>query len=562
MESLNPKWNDSFTFYQCIEIHKDEMMPKQKPSTIQFEVFDMDLIGADDLIGAVGIQLSLNDQNQPQFTEGKALSAIDITKPNKLNLNHNDKGKSKGFINVALTCEFIMATRIDLVTEEKSDDSGDPSTSIRHTLTQFPGASGTASSPCNINWICDNMEDLKDITRKITRKRHKWSANDFSNIDAPPTDLHHRFKDYYLEFVKYATNKEHRVVYFDANVYEVAYDRGSMPWEYNDTLLDITDALWVMFRQYFILNVLLHGQEEEFNIFRSYYFTSGTDEKDRCSASLLCAVCQSLYDASDAQKKLSLSLLSMLLQVALTVAIVYQVIVDWHFDILFDDRETIILICAILIFVYLAFTTDSTIRKCTAFYENINVICVIPWYFVIGDFIVNVLVPIAICCVSFFFLLQSETLGDLVLNSFALTFVYQLDDDINVFENDEDHLLREDINLFLKQKRAGDPCDESDGKIQAKDGYTGRLHKNRRQIHMVNTGFVRLLTAPLFILSNFWHALTFVYVVFIKRKDGDETGSSCCNCGGNQEVDGSQSGSYRSVTQVTDIKYNYNSIAQ
>ena len=62
----------------------------------------------------------------------------------------------------------------------------------------------------------------------------------------------------------------------------------------------------------------------------------------------------------------------------------------------------------------------------------------------------NVLIGTIICLVSFFYLLQSETITDVVLNSFALTFIIELDDMANLFESDENVLLE---NIFKLKKQ-------------------------------------------------------------------------------------------------------------
>jgi len=81
----------------------------------------------------------------------------------------------------------------------------------------------------------------------------------------------------------------------------------------------------------------------------------------------------------------------------------------------------------------------------------------VPRLVMIGEFISNSFIPILVCCISGFSLFASESLFNIVLNSFALVFIYFLDDMVNTFEKDSDFLLKEDMNLFVKQMRNAAP---------------------------------------------------------------------------------------------------------
>ena len=71
---------------------------------------------------------------------------------------------------------------------------------------------------------------------------------------------------------------------------------------------------------------------------------------------------------------------------------------------------------------------------------------------IILDFISNVLIGLLICCLSLPFLMKSETLTDATLNSFALTFILELDDIVNVFQNDTDYLIDQDVKHAFGKK--------------------------------------------------------------------------------------------------------------
>eukprot|EP01084_Bolivina_argentea_P282099 482802_1 len=65
---------------------------------------------------------------------------------------------------------------------------------------------------------------------------------------------------------------------------------------------------------------------------------------------------------------------------------------------------------------------------------------------------------------SFFFLIQSETIIDVVLNAFALTFIIELDDMANIFESDEDYVILADMKKWYSFMDTKWPDKPYDGK--------------------------------------------------------------------------------------------------
>ena len=116
---------------------------------------------------------------------------------------------------------------------------------------------------------------------------------------------------------------------------------------------------------------------------------------------------------------------------------------NWDLDEMFDNDGMIITI-SFLVFAFISYSYIFTVYKYRQFYQNMKYVAKISWIIQSLDFISNIIVGFIICLVSFAYLLQSESIGDVVLNSFALTFILELDDLANLFESDEDALIEAD----------------------------------------------------------------------------------------------------------------------
>ena len=177
-------------------------------------------------------------------------------------------------------------------------------------------------------------------------------------------------------------------------------------------------------RYWWLKEKCLYGQDNEYNIFRSLCFTETANDQSKVA-------------------RLSIGILCLMLQAILTVGIVIEVIDNWDIDEMFDSDYMIIAI-SFMVFAFISLTYENTVLKYREFYGNMVWIAkVLPWikYF---DFMSNIAIGFVICLVSFAYLLQSETIGDVVLNSFALTFILELDDLANVFDSDERVLITSD----------------------------------------------------------------------------------------------------------------------
>ena len=80
------------------------------------------------------------------------------------------------------------------------------------------------------------------------------------------------------------------------------------------------------------------------------------------------------------------------------------------------------------------------------FYLSISEVCQVPWIIIGLDFISNVFVATCVASISFFVMLNSDTLTEAVLNSFALLFILDLDDICAMlFANDKDYAVEQDL---------------------------------------------------------------------------------------------------------------------
>eukprot|EP01084_Bolivina_argentea_P092539 166468_1 len=199
---------------------------------------------------------------------------------------------------------------------------------------------------------------------------------------------------------------------------------------------NITEPLYICSRYRWIKDKCLYGQDEEFNVFRGLCFVSPANSEEAVS-------------------KLSVGILCIILQCVLAVGIVYEVYRNWDVS-MFDDPDPMIMIIAVLVFSFISHTYLATVDCFYKFYIHMHYVCYIPWGIIILDFISNILIGLTICMISFFYLLQSDTISDAVLNSFALTFIIELDDIANYFEKDEDALMEADWDNLKLGPISGD----------------------------------------------------------------------------------------------------------
>eukprot|EP01083_Nonionella_stella_P015264 42704_1 len=190
---------------------------------------------------------------------------------------------------------------------------------------------------------------------------------------------------------------------------------------------NITQPYYMCCRYHFVMDYVLLGQDSQFNIFKSLCFLSARrDEKHR-----------------QLWARLSVSVLAILLQLLMTGGVSMEVIRNWDINLMFDD-DTMIIIISFSVFAFLAYQYWFTVVKFFKFYTNMYYVADVDWIVPIMDFISNILVGGIVVFFSFAYLLLSKTTQDVVMNSFALQFIVELDDMANLFDADEEYLLEQD----------------------------------------------------------------------------------------------------------------------
>ena len=233
------------------------------------------------------------------------------------------------------------------------------------------------------------------------------------------------FNDYMYTQI---TKDEHVRLYYDFEL-KIFFTLKTCKENINIGACDVTNYVKVLLRSITLQDVILKNGEE-FNIYRSYIISQEDKEK------------------------IAMSLLGLILQIALTTAIIYNFIDDvndnglaFYFD--FNEIGNIIkILISLLIFSLISYKHKFTVEAYCHFYEWAVYYYKVPAYLKYADFISNIIIGYIISYLSFFFLATSETFSDLVLNSFALTFITEIDDMINIFETDEGILIDDDIQSF------------------------------------------------------------------------------------------------------------------
>mmetsp|Transcript_96578 Transcript_96578/g.118340 ORF Transcript_96578/g.118340 Transcript_96578/m.118340 type:complete len:610 (-) Transcript_96578:57-1886(-) len=346
-----------------------------------------------------------------------------------------------------------------------------------------------AIGPRTLKWLDNNIDLFLDLQQKESQGI-RINDESFSLLSAPPVGFRQIFYKEYENFISRFGNdfedngkcrltlhldKETRVLY--------ALNRSE-----NDNLHcggnNVTNIVHLVWRFVYLKDYILKGQDAEFNIYRSYYF-----------------------DASPS--KLYLSLIGIILQITLCIALTVNVVRNWDPDLLRlgskggreNTQDFLIFLIAGVVFSFLSLTTSKTIGLYLDFYSHLYLGFEAPWYFVICDYISNVIITIYITIIGFFYLTQSPDYGELVLNSFALQFVYEIDDIINIFENDENEVIKTELQAFVRSR------------YQVPRKYNVRIWK-----------FWPILLSPVWIFQSLWWAIKGFGIMFIfarhkKRKN-------------------------------------------
>ncbi|ETO13889.1 hypothetical protein RFI_23479 [Reticulomyxa filosa] len=290
----------------------------------------------------------------------------------------------------------------------------------------------------------DTLSHLLDANKRVLKKlyQHVFVENDefgvflmegASKTDLTDDDLVEHMEGFCRDMG--LTTRTHRNETVQEQIYYDDWLDTFYIWTPDENLpfgQNYTNTYHIFLRYLFLKNIVLAGQDKELNIFRRY-----------------------LFDNENQKQKLTLSLFALILQILLTLAIVGYIIEDFVYDTFswrnhIDAQRVLIIIVSLLIMSFISVTSKATMEAFLKFYQHVYLIFNIPLYFVLGDCICNVIIAPIISIVSLFFLLASQSLADVVINSFALTFLLSLDDMVNVFESDEANLLEGDIRRFIQ----------------------------------------------------------------------------------------------------------------
>ena len=322
------------------------------------------------------------------------------------------------------------------------------------------------------SWILKNI-DLYTMLYDESLKGVEISADVFNDIEHPPRKFKwkHHFKHFQNAYALHDSRK--KSIYYDEE-FDILYVVPNNKSDENMKLggINVTGQVHLLWRYVFLKDELLFGQDSEFNIYKSYIFMP-------------------------TPQKLRFTFLAVFVQILLTIAICYDLWDGWPFG--FEDgavnHELATKMLSATVFILLSIQTNRTTGLYFRFYEKIGLMFKLPWYLLICDFISNIIISVVITLFSYMFLVQSESYSDLVLNSFALTFVAQIDDMVNTFDSDEEVVITQDLRAFWR----------TDCVVPRKITYQFG-------------DFGGLLWSPFVILESMWTGAKALRSVFIKQK--------------------------------------------
>lgn len=327
------------------------------------------------------------------------------------------------------------------------------------------------SSSETIQWLESNDNIYVELCESNISGA-QLTADSFAMINYPPNK--YDFVPHFKEFQNLYGHKQGKMqIYYD-KICKVLYalDGANMDNIYLGGM-DVTNQVHLLWRFVFLKDNVLSGQDSEFNIYKSYIFNPHP-------------------------LKLMFSFVAILVQLVLTVAMCYDILDGWPFVEALEKQSEYtasVIYVSILVFILLSISTNRTTSLFFDFYENIGIAFHIPWYFIICDFLSNIVISTTITLFSFLFLLTSESYTDLVLNAFALTFVSEIDDFVNTFESDEDYLLQTDLRAFLK----------TDCSVP-------------RVIEYKYSDFIQFLWSPFGIFISIWTGIKSFITLFVVKK--------------------------------------------
>ena len=143
----------------------------------------------------------------------------------------------------------------------------------------------------------------------------------------------------------------------------------------------------------------------------------------------------------------------------------------------------------------------------------------IGWPIFILDFISNIVVGLVVVFFCFIYLLLSEDISEVILNSFALTFIIELDDFVNLFESDESFLLLQDWdNCVISTKTYYREISEPDKVIYLLD-WNGKILKRDINLNVTKIIWkivISVLLSPTFLawaLFKLFHGIVYQFTL-------------------------------------------------
>eukprot|EP01083_Nonionella_stella_P107674 312133_1 len=268
---------------------------------------------------------------------------------------------------------------------------------------------------------------------------------------------------------------------------------------------NITQKYYMFCRYHFVMDFVLRGMEEEFNVFKTLLFLSANREEKY----------QQLWS------RLALSILVLLLQGLMLWAMAEDVIERFDLEEMFTMNHPVIMTLSFAIFAFLSYRYCFTIIKMNKFYTNIHYVCDVDVIIPLMDYISNVVIYGVVVFFSFSFLLLSHTIQDAVFGAFALTFITELDDMANIFDADEDFLLEYDWQNCVNDASPGAerPWDEHEEHMDR--DWDPVLLKRKINLNiptMILKVVVSVLLSPLFYIVAFVKLFEGLYYGMYKER--------------------------------------------
>ena len=103
-------------------------------------------------------------------------------------------------------------------------------------------------------------------------------------------------------------------------------------------------------------------------------------------------------------RALAIGIITLCIQIILTLGIVIEVIDNWNSEAMFDN-DPMIIVMSFMVFAFIAFTFENTVSKYYDFYNNMAWIIRVSPIIRYLDFMTNIVIGFIIVCIALAFLL-------------------------------------------------------------------------------------------------------------------------------------------------------------